>query len=151
MLDAYYGYDDHGLVRTNLAGGVDRKKLAAERGAKAVQGARSRRCVDRCRRHVGQEERTSTSATTCASSARCTAHEILGNIRDFLDQNLTDVVVIDIEDYVKPAGLQAGADRREPLRPGVAAEAQEGRVADAPRTWSCRRTARTSRTHGASS
>ena len=30
------------------------------------------------------------------------AREILGNIRDFLDQNLTDVVIIDIEDYVKP-------------------------------------------------
>ena len=27
MLDAYYGYDDDGLVRTNLAGGVSKKEL----------------------------------------------------------------------------------------------------------------------------
>ncbi|MFI5047937.1 MAG: hypothetical protein ACHQIG_12800, partial [Acidimicrobiia bacterium] len=36
MLDAYYGYDDHGLVRTNFAGGVNRKQLAAQRGNTAV-------------------------------------------------------------------------------------------------------------------
>ena len=36
MLDVYYGYDDNGLVRTNLAGGVDRKELEKERGKEAV-------------------------------------------------------------------------------------------------------------------
>ena len=36
MLDAYYGYDDRGLVRTNLAGAVDRKALAADVGPDAV-------------------------------------------------------------------------------------------------------------------
>ena len=36
MLDAYYGYDDNGLVRTNLAGGVDRATLLADRGPDAV-------------------------------------------------------------------------------------------------------------------
>ncbi len=36
MLDVYYGYDDNGLVRTNLAGGVDRKTLEKERGKEAV-------------------------------------------------------------------------------------------------------------------
>ena len=35
MLDAYYGYDDDGLVRTNLAGGVDR-------GSSRRSGARTR-------------------------------------------------------------------------------------------------------------
>ena len=37
MLDVYYGYDDDGLVRTNLAGGVDRKTLEKERGKDAVR------------------------------------------------------------------------------------------------------------------
>src|SRR6476469_6340214 len=37
MIDAYYGYDDNGLVRTNLAGGVDRKKFLAERGPDALR------------------------------------------------------------------------------------------------------------------
>ena len=34
------------------------------------------------------------------------AREILGNVRDFLDQNLTDVVILDIEDYVKPKDIK---------------------------------------------
>ena len=36
MIDAYYGYDDKGLVRTNLAGGVNRDQLRQERGDEAV-------------------------------------------------------------------------------------------------------------------
>ena len=36
MLDVYYGYDDNGIVRTNLAGGVNRKQLEKERGKEAV-------------------------------------------------------------------------------------------------------------------
>ena len=36
MIDAYYGYDDNGLVRTNLAGGVNREQLRKERGDEAV-------------------------------------------------------------------------------------------------------------------
>ena len=37
MIDAYYGYDSNGLVRTNLAGGVSRKQLEADRGPDAVR------------------------------------------------------------------------------------------------------------------
>ena len=36
MLDVYYGYDDNGLVRTNLAGGVDRSSSRRTRGKAAV-------------------------------------------------------------------------------------------------------------------
>ncbi len=36
MLDVYYGYDDNGIVRTNLAGGVDRD--AAREGAREGRG-----------------------------------------------------------------------------------------------------------------
>ena len=36
MIDAYYGYDDNGLVRTNLAGGINRDQLRKERGDEAV-------------------------------------------------------------------------------------------------------------------
>ena len=101
MLDAYYGYDDHGLVRTNLAGGVDRKKLAADRGAKAV------RELDRLGALTGAADTSGTKKDIYFCHDLCelgavSAHEVLGNIRDFLDRNLTDVVIIDIEDYVKP-------------------------------------------------
>ena len=50
--------------------------------------------------------RTSTSATTSASSARSRRSRCSHDLDDFLDRNLTDVVVIDIEDYVQPKDLK---------------------------------------------
>ncbi len=101
MLDAYYGYDDGGLVRTNLAGGVDRKQLEADRGADAVKE------LDRIGALTGAADTSGTKKDIYFCHDLCelgavSAHEVLGNIRDFLDQNLTDVVIIDIEDYVQP-------------------------------------------------
>ena len=69
MLDVYYGYDDNGLVRTNLAGGVDRSS-SRRSGARR----RSTRCSASARSPAPPTRRatsrSSTSATTCASSAR---------------------------------------------------------------------------------
>ena len=70
MLDAYYGYDDNGIVRTNLAGGVDRKKLEKERGPDAVRRAATGSARSPAPPTRRARSRTSTSATTCASSAR---------------------------------------------------------------------------------
>ena len=39
------------------------------------------------------------------------ASQIFRDIDDFLDRNLTDVVIIDVEDYVQAEGPQAGAGR----------------------------------------
>ena len=71
MLDAYYGYDDDGLVRTNLAGGVDRegaggRTRAPTRCTSSTVWARSPAPPTRRAR-----SRTCTSATTSASWARC--------------------------------------------------------------------------------
>src|SRR5207247_2580331 len=101
MLDAYYGYDDDGLVRTNLAGGVNKKQLAANRGEDAV------RQLDRIGALTGAADTSGKKQDIYFCHDLCelgavSAREILGNIRDFLDQNLTDVVIIDIEDYVNP-------------------------------------------------
>jgi hypothetical protein len=101
MLDAYYGYDDGGLIRTNLAGGVDRKQLEADRGAKAV------RELDRIGALTGAADTSGKKKDIYFCHSLCelgavSANEVLGNVRDFLDRNLTDVVILDIEDYVKP-------------------------------------------------
>ena len=71
MLDAYYGYDDNGLIRTNLAGGVDRQALRKERGDNALHELNRLGAAHRCRRHIRARSRTCTSATTSASWARC--------------------------------------------------------------------------------
>ena len=123
MLDAYYGYDDDGLVRTNLAGGVDRAKLLqAERGADAV------RELDRLGALTGTADTSGKKQDVYFCHDFCElgavkAEEIFGDIGDFLDRNLTDVVILDLEDYVKPKDLKQALDRRRPLRPGVDPEA----------------------------
>ena len=101
MLDAYYGYDDSGLVRTNLAGAVDRDELRSERGNAAVQE------LDRLGALTGAVDTSGKKNDIYFCHDYCElgavpANDVLGEIRDFLDRNLTDVVVIDIEDYVKP-------------------------------------------------
>ncbi len=105
MLDAYYGYDDDGLVRTNLAGGVSKKELEETRGADAVKQ------LDRIGALTGAADTSGTKSDVYFCHDLCelgavSAHEILGNVRDFLDQNLTDVVILDIEDYVKPKDIK---------------------------------------------
>ncbi len=101
MLDAYYGYDDNGLVRTNLAGAVDRRELRTDRGESAV------RELDRLGALTGSVDTSGKRNDVYFCHDYCElgavpASQVLGEIRDFLDRNLTDVVIIDIEDYVKP-------------------------------------------------
>jgi len=105
MLDAYYGYDDNGLVRTNLAGAVNRKALEAERGPTAVHE------LDRLGALTGTADTSGEKKDVYFCHDYCElgavpAVDVLSGIRDFLNRNLTDVVVIDIEDYVKPADFK---------------------------------------------
>jgi hypothetical protein len=105
MLDAYYGYDDGGLVRTNLAGGIDRKQLRAERGQHAVDE------LDRLGALTGVADTSGTKKDVYFCHNYCElgavpASKILGDVKDFLDRNLTDVVILDFEDYVKPKDLK---------------------------------------------
>jgi hypothetical protein len=101
MLDAYYGYDDDGLVRTNLAGGVDRKTLVEDRGPEAVRELNRIGALTGAADTSGKKQDIYFCHDLCELGA-VPADEILGNVRDFLDQNLSDVVILDIEDYVKP-------------------------------------------------
>ena len=105
MLDAYYGYDDNGLVRTNLAGGVDKKELRAESGEDAV------RELDRLGALTGAADLSGKKQDVYFCHSYCElgavkASDALGEVRDFLDRNLTDVVMLDFEDYVKPKDIK---------------------------------------------
>jgi len=105
MLDAYYGYDDNGLVRTNLAGGVDRDQLRKERGEAAV------RELDRVGALTGVADTSGKKQDIYFCHDFCElgaipAKEIFENVDDFLTRNLTDVVIIDVEDYIQPKDLK---------------------------------------------
>ncbi len=106
MLDAYYGYDDDGLVRTNLAGGVDRNALEAERGADAVHELDRLGALTGTADTSGQKQDVYFCHDFCELGA-VPAEEIFGDIGDFLDRNLTDVVIIDLEDYIRPKDIKA--------------------------------------------
>ncbi len=105
MIDAYYGYDDDGLVRTNLAGGVDRAKFLAERGPDAL------RELDRLGALTGTADTSGKKQDVYFCHDFCElgavkAEEVFSGVADFLDRNLTDVVILDVEDYVKPKDLK---------------------------------------------
>jgi hypothetical protein len=105
MLDVYYGYDDDGLVRTNLAGGVDRQELEDERGRDAV------RTLDRLGALTGTVDTSGRKQEIYFCHDFCElgavrAGEVLDGIAEFLDRNLTDVVMLDLEDYVKAKDMK---------------------------------------------
>ena len=109
MLDAYYGYDDKGLVRTNLAGGVNREQLRKERGEEAV------RELDRVGALTGVADTSGKKQDVYFCHDFCElgavpASQIFRNIDDFLNRNLTDVVIIDVEDYIQPKDLKQALD-----------------------------------------
>jgi hypothetical protein len=105
MLDAYYGYDDDGLVRTNLAGGVDRAALEKERGADAVHELDRLGALTGTADISGKKQDMYFCHDFCELGA-VPASQIFEDIGDFLDRNLTDVVIIDLEDYVKPKDVK---------------------------------------------
>jgi hypothetical protein len=105
MIDAYYGYDDKGLVRTNLAGGVNRDQLRKERGEPAVRELDRLGALTGVADTSGKKQDVYFCHDLCELGA-VPASEIFANIDDFLARNLTDVVVIDVEDYIQPKDLK---------------------------------------------
>jgi hypothetical protein len=105
MIDAYYGYDDHGLVRTNLAGGVNRSDLRAERGAQAVHELDRLGALTGVADTSGKKQDVYFCHDFCELGA-IPSKQVFNDIDAFLSRNLTDVVVMDVEDYVQPKDLK---------------------------------------------
>jgi hypothetical protein len=106
MLDAYYGYDDDGLVRTNLAGGVDRKQLEKERGQDAVDALDRMGALTGTADTSGQKQTVYFCHDFCELGA-VKASDVFAEIKTFLERNLTEVVILDFEDYVQPKDMRA--------------------------------------------
>lgn len=106
MLDVYYGYDDDGIVRTNLAGGVNRRQLERERGKEAVDALDRLGALTGTADTSGKKQELYFCHDLCELGA-VKAVDVFAQIDEFLDRNLTDMVVLDFEDYVKPKDLKA--------------------------------------------
>lgn len=105
MIDAYYGYDDNGLVRTNLAGGVNRDDLRKERGDAAVRELDRLGALTGVADTSGKKQDVYFCHDLCELGA-ISSEQVFRDIDAFLSRNLTDVVVIDVEDYVQPDDLK---------------------------------------------
>ena len=105
MIDAYYGYDDKGLVRTNLAGGVNRDQLRKERGEESVRELDRLGALTGVADTSGKKQDIYFCHDFCELGA-ISAEQVFHDLDTFLTRNLTDVVVIDIEDYVQPKDLK---------------------------------------------
>lgn len=105
MLDVYYGYENDGIVRTNLAGGVDRKGLERERGKDAVEALDRMGALTGTADTSGRKQDLYLCHDFCELGA-VKAVDVFSDIRRFLDVNLTEAVVLDFEDYVQPKDLR---------------------------------------------
>jgi hypothetical protein len=105
MIDAYYGYDDNGLVRTNLAGGVNRDQLRADRGDEAVHELDRMGALTGVADTSGKKQDVYFCHDFCELGA-IPSKQVFHDIDSFLSRNLTDVLVMDVEDYVQPKDLK---------------------------------------------
>jgi hypothetical protein len=105
MIDAYYGYDDNGLVRTNLAGGVNRDQLRQERGDAAVRELDRLGALTGVADTSGKKQDVYFCHDFCELGA-ISSKQVFNDVDAFLSRNLTDVVVLDVEDYVQPKDLK---------------------------------------------
>jgi hypothetical protein len=105
LIDAYYGYKDNGIVRTNLAGGANRADIQREFGNDAVKE------LDRLGALTGTADTSGKKNDIYLCHDYCElgaikASTVFSQINDFLNRNVTDVIILDVEDYVQPADLE---------------------------------------------
>ena len=105
LIDAYYGYQENGIVRTNLAGGANRADIQSQFGNDAVKE------LDRLGALTGTVDTSGKKNDIYLCHDYCElgavkASTVFSQINDFLNRNVTDVVILDVEDYVQPADLE---------------------------------------------
>jgi hypothetical protein len=105
LIDAYYGYRQGSLVRTNLAGGASHAQVEADFGKSAADE------LARLGALTGTASLSSNKKDVYLCHDYCElgaikASTVFSQINDFLNRNLTDVLILDVEDYVQPADLE---------------------------------------------
>jgi hypothetical protein len=105
LIDAYNGYQDHGLVRTNFTGKVNRQQITDELGGDAL------RQLDRVGALTGAADTSGKKNDVYLCHLYCEvgavkATKVFSEVNSYLNTHLTDVVILDVEDYVTPADLE---------------------------------------------
>ena len=105
LIDAYNGYQDHGLVRTNFTGTVNRQQVIDELGGDAL------RQLDRVGALTGAADTSGKKKDVYLCHLYCEvgavkATKVFSEVNAYLNTHLTDVVILDVEDYVTPQDLE---------------------------------------------
>jgi hypothetical protein len=105
LIDAYNGYQDHGIVRTNFSGAINRQEVVDELGGDAL------RQLDRVGALTGAADTSGKKKDVYLCHLYCEvgavkATKVFSEINTFLNTHLTDVVILDVEDYITPQDLE---------------------------------------------
>jgi hypothetical protein len=105
LIDAYNGYQDHGIVRTNFTGSVNRQQVTDELGGDAL------RQLDRIGALTGATDTSGRKKDVYLCHLYCEvgavkATKVFSEVNSFLNTHLTSVVILDVEDYVTPQDLE---------------------------------------------
>jgi hypothetical protein len=123
LLDTYYGYRAGGRIRTDLSESIDLAAVRQEYGPEAARAVENLHLSVGTAPPAGAPLRPYLCHIACELGASGLVDK-LESIRDFLDADPNEVLVLVMEDYIAPqtfeqalveAGLQ---DRIWPLRPG---------------------------------
>ncbi len=105
LIDAYNGYQDHGIVRTNLAGAINRGEITDELGGDALRQLNRLGALTGAVDTSGKKKDVYLCHLFCEVGA-VKAAKVFSEVNSFLNTHLTSVVILDVEDYVTPQDLE---------------------------------------------
>ena len=112
LLDLYYGYDDHGLIRTNITGGANRAQLLADQGPEAVAALDRLGALTGSSTRPGRGKEMYLCHNYCELGASLAVEEF-NRIRTFLERNRNEVVIVVIEDHIRPNDIKILIDKAQ--------------------------------------
>lgn len=105
LIDAYNGYKDHGIVRTNLSGAINRQEITDELGGDALRQLNRLGALTGAVDTSGKKKDVYLCHLFCEVGA-VKAASVFSEVNSFLNTHLTSVVILDVEDYVTPQDLE---------------------------------------------
>jgi hypothetical protein len=105
LIDAYNGYEDHGLVRTNFTGAANNQQIVNELGGDALRQLQRIGALTGAADTSGKKKDVYLCHLYCEVGA-VKATKVFSEINTWLNTHLTDAVILTVEDYITPQDLE---------------------------------------------
>jgi hypothetical protein len=106
LIDAYNGYQDHGIVRTNFTGAINNQQIVDELGGDALRQLQRIGALTGAADTSGKKKDVYLCHLYCEVGA-VKATKVFSEINTWLNTHLTDVVILTVEDYITPQDLES--------------------------------------------